>query len=529
MESTASQCCRGLFALLVLVSLAAAQSGSNAYERRVLAIQDQVQKGNLDYARALAAEANRQYPANGGIENLQGVIAIQQGHVEEAEKEFWAAIQHRPQLMSAYLNLGRLYALNAAQDPDAIAKALRVFDKALAVEPGNAEANYDSATLLMRSKKYDQSLERLRKLGPEEKQNLSALAVACVDEAGLGHTTKAEQKVAMLAAREDLTEADIMDTIPAFLAAHRADAADILLSAVASHQVLSATGLRMLGLVHEAEGQLPAAQETLERAFAADSSATTTLVDLARVAEARQDFTGALGYLAHARDIDPSDASLPYLFGTICLKMKLLVEARKALTEALRLAPENPDYNYALGTVMTFAQGPKDALPYFTKYHSLHPADAKGILALGTTSFRAKDWETALPWLKQAANNPSTAASAHYYLGRIARQEGRLDEAVSELTMSSTMGPDQPDVLAELGQVNVQLKKYAVAEKQLDRAAALDADDYAANFGLLQLYAQTGDPRRDDQSKRFEEIKQKSEEELKNTLQSLEIRPGETP
>jgi Tfp pilus assembly protein PilF len=95
--------------------------------------------------------------------------------------------------------------------------------------------------------------------------------------------------------------------------------------------------------------------------------------------------------------------------------------------------------------------------------------------------------------------------------------------------MSSTMGPDQSDVLAELGQVNVQLKKYAVAEKQLDRAAALDADNYAANFGLLQLYVQTGDPRRDDQSKRFEEIKQKREEELKNTLQSLEIRPGDTP
>jgi len=75
--------------------------------------------------------AERDYPANGGIENLKGVIAIQQGHPHEAEKDFLAAVRHSPRLAGAYLNLGRLYRENVAHDPNAEAKALRAYEKAL--------------------------------------------------------------------------------------------------------------------------------------------------------------------------------------------------------------------------------------------------------------------------------------------------------------------------------------------------------------------------------------------------------------
>jgi uncharacterized protein HemY len=85
--------------------------------------------------------------------------------------------------------------------------------------------------------------------------------------------------------------------------------------------------------------------------------------------------------------------------------------------------------------------------------------------------------------------------------------------------------PDQPEVLAELGQVNVQRKKYAEAEQQLDRAIALDAESYAANFGLLQLYARTGDARREAQSKRFDSIKDKNEEQYREMMRVIEIQP----
>jgi tetratricopeptide (TPR) repeat protein len=130
-------------------------------------------------------------------------------------------------------------------------------------------------------------------------------------------------------------------------------------------------------------------------------------------------------------------------------------------------------------------------------------------------------------------NNTNTAADAHYYLGRIARQEGQLDEAIAQLRESATLKPDQPAVLAELGLVYTQMKKYGDAEKQLDRAIALEANNYAANFGLLQLYARTGDSRREEQSKRFDAIKQENEEQLRDALRVIEVHSqaeaGRTP
>ena len=207
------------------------------------------------------------------------------------------------------------------------------------------------------------------------------------------------------------------------------------LNAAAQRAPLSPAGLRALALSQETAGNLADARKTLEIAFTADPESVAILVDLARVAKSQKDYQGALGYLAHARDLEPRDARLSYYFGLVCLDLNLLGEARKALEEAVRLAPDDPDYNYVMGSVSAFAQDPELALPYLKKFHSLRPQNPAGILALGTTYFRAKDFDTAAVWLRQAADNPKTAAAAHYYLGRIARQQARLDDALSELNL----------------------------------------------------------------------------------------------
>lgn len=517
--------CSSAIVLFLVVDSGGAQTNTGTYEQTVIAIQEQIQRDNLGKALTLVEAAERRFPANGGLENLQGVIAIQQGNITEAEEDFSVSIRHSPRLMSPYLNLGRVYLQGSAQDSDLATKALRVYEDALKIDPKNAEANYDAAILLTRAGNYRVSLAHLAKLGTVDKFRASALAVACADEAGMGHTADAARRAASLATHSELTEADVVEIIPALFASRRADLVDVLLSAVASHQPLSAIGQHMIGLAQEAENRLPAAQDTLERAFAAGPQSSDILVDLARIAEARGDYKGALGYLAHARDLKPNDASLPYRFGLICLKMTLLAESRKALAEAVYLNPENDDYNFALGTVASFAEDPAEALPYLSKYHELRPADSGGMLALGTAYFRAKDFESAARWLRQAANVASTAPFAYYYLARIARQEGRLDEAVEALEQSIRMKPDYPDALAELGQVYVQTKQYAKADKPLNLAIRLDRDNYEANFGLLELYARTGDSRLAEQSRRFDAVKEERETKLREAMRILEVKP----
>ena len=515
--------------LLFLFSVPAhAQGPEAAYRQMVLSIQQLIENQQLDAAATQIAAATKRFPADGGLENLLGVVKVQQGDEAGARQAFSAAIRHNPRLGGAYLNLARLDMRAAATDPAVRAEALRLSQKAALLEPASDEAHYQAATLLAWDKAYRSSLDHLMKLSAQARRQIGALGLACADEAWLGHRAETTEAATTLAASSELTEQDAAVCLPALQSARRADLIENIYAAAAVRQPLSAPGLRILGLAQEAEGKLPTARATLESAFTADSTSTLVLVDLARVAEAASDHEGALGYLAHARAMQPTDASLPYEFGAICLKMGLYGEGRKAIAEAVKLAPDNPEYNYGMGMVASLGQDAAEALPFLNKYRTLRPSDPLGTLALGATYFRARDDDAAVKWLREAAANEKTSAEAHYYLGRIARQEGKVEEAAAELKRSLALRPEQADVLAELGQLAVTTKAFSEAASYLERAIQLDSDNYGANFGLLQLYARTGDARREQQSRRFDEIKEKKEEKDRAMMRILEIRPEGT-
>jgi cytochrome c-type biogenesis protein CcmH/NrfG len=209
------------------------------------------------------------------------------------------------------------------------------------------------------------------------------------------------------------------------------------------------------------------------------------------------------------------------------VRIDLFAEARKALTEALRLDSQNPDYNLGMGIVVSYSADPSQAIPYLAKYHDLRPRDPRGVLELGAANYRAKDYDTAARWLRQAVSSEKTAADAHFYLGRIARQEGHLEAATSEMKQVLALRPGQADSLAELGQICIQNRDFGHASTYLDQALRNDPDNYAANFGLVQLYARTGDPRRDRQAQRFEQIKGMKQEQEKEMMRVIEIRPND--
>ena len=511
--------------LLCLTQAGAAQPRSESYRKVVLEIQQHIEQNDLTGARSLIAKADAAFPANAGLENLLGVIEIQEGHSDRAIQQFSAAIAHDPALTSAYLNLGRVYMLTAEREKTARASALAVYTKLLRREPDNAEAHYQAAMLLLWDHAYERSLQHLQRLSAEDRSRTGAQIVLCADEAALHHTSAADEAARAIVAAPDLTEQDAMQVLPALQVAHRADLIESIFAAANDKKPLSVDGLRILGLAQEGEGKLDIARKTLEQAFAQSGSSVPILIDLTRVARAANDYQGALGYLAHARDLQPNDAGFAYEFGVLCLRLSLLGESRKAMAEAVKLAPDNPEYNFGMGTVSSFAQDATQGLPYLEKYHALRPSDPAGLLAIGTTYFRAKNFPSARTWLKQAATHEATAADAHYYLGRIARVEGQLPEARQELEQANTLTPDRPDILAELGQALIASREYPQAQTFLDRAVAKDPGNYAANFGLLQLYARTGDPRREEQSKRFEDIKGKDEEHYQEMMRIINVQP----
>lgn len=519
------------FCVFLQPSVFSQPTRDGAKEQLILRIQQLMTERNLAGARQLLGEAAKQYPADAGFDNLLGIIEAQEGNAAAAESSFNRAIKNAPKFTGAYLNLGRLYQENSPIDPQAAQKALAVYRQVLEYDPDHAEANYQSAMLLMRQGAYQDSLDRLRRLPASVQQSAQALSVACADYAGLGESERANETASRLLAHHDFSELDVR-TIQTTLAAPPGvhDALIIkLFEGLQKRQQLSPEMMRSLALAHERAGQLDKARDALEKSRNGERPSVPLLVELARVAHQQRDDRGSLGYLAHARDLEPRNASLHYYFGLVCVRLNLIAEARDAFAKALGIEPDNASFNYAMGTVSAFRHEPAEAIPYFEKYLRLKPEDERGKLALGAALFRAKDYAAASKVLTEAVKYPGNATTAHFYLGSIARHQGRLEKAVHELELALKAKPDYPDALAELGQCYLVHKDYERAGAHLRRALEINPDHYAANFNLLTLYARAKDERRAAQEKRFAEVQKLREEKMQEFLRIVEVRPFPAP
>jgi tetratricopeptide (TPR) repeat protein len=504
-------------------------AASVSREQTIIQIQELIQKHDLIGARRSLAKSMTDFPGDAGLENLLGVIEAEENHYAAAEKAFEVAIEHDPKITSAYLNLGRLYQENQGHDSRALTKARKVYEQLLSYDPANREANYQSATLYLQNGNYQESLSRLSQLPGETRAGAQALSIECADYAGLADRQQADQIASRVAKAPDLSEDDVSLIVPVLHRVNRDDITVMLLEKLQERQPLSSAMQHHLGLAYEASGKLTEARSTMEHWATNGNLSVPALLELGRIAHEQKDYRGSLGYLAHARDLDPSNAGTHYSFGMVCLDLELIAEARKSFEKAVTLQPDNASYNYAMGSVSALSRDPSDAIPYFEKYLKLKPNEVRGKLALGAALFRAKDYDAAIPWLTEAAQNSDTAAAAHYYLGSLDLQESRLDDAANELQLAISKNPHYADALAELGHYYLLRKNYSESEAQLRRALAIEPDHFSANFYLLTLFTRTSDPRREAQAKRYDELQKLREQKSVEVLRMVEVRPFDNP
>jgi len=189
------------------------------------------------------------------------------------------------------------------------------------------------------------------------------------------------------------------------------------------------------------------------------------------------------------------------------------------------LEPDNPAFNYALGAVALQRRDPAEAIPYFRKYAALRPDDFRGSFGVGIAAFKAHDFVTARAELGPAAARPETAASANYFLARMAREENDLEEALRLARKATLADPRYPEPYAELGLLHLRRKEMAEAEEALRRCLELDPENYLGNLHLLMLYERTKDDRQAAQAERFEELKARRDRKADEFLRVIEVRP----
>lgn len=487
--------------------------------------QELVQQGDITQARSLLRSEQGRFAREPGYYNLLGVIEARDGNYGAAETNFRQAIQMAPDFTGAYLNLGHLYQDNVAKDPKALQEALETYQRLLRVDPSHIEANYQSAVLLERQGSFKASLDHLARLPSAAQERPQALALRLANLAGLGERVEAEDVAKHLLASPDLTESDVISVLPRL----RTDSDDELrlrlLEGLAARNLASSGSLQQLAKLYKQQKRWHEARSTLEKVAQIEVNLVPVLLDLAFAANEQADRKGALGYLAHARDLEPENAAVHFFFGMVCVEENLAQEAYESLKKALSLNPSNPYYNYAFGAVALQRKDPREAIPAFQKYCELKPQDPWGSFSLGATYFFSRDYDMAKEQFQAVTGFKETAAAAHYYLGRMASQEGDFSLAGRELKLALEADPKYPNAHAELGALHMKQREYGPAEKAFRQALELDPDNYNANFNLMVMYQRTKDERASAQTQRFEEIKKRRGERQLEMLRTIEVRP----
>lgn len=476
-------------------------------------------------ARRELTEALKLYPGNPAVHNFLGVVEAGEGNYLAAEEHFREAVRRAPDYTDAHLNLGRLYQQHGEQDQKAATKALAAYQAVLRHAPAHAEARFQSAALLLAAGEFARSLDELRRLPAADQDRPAALAVRLADHAGKGERAEANAAAEKLLAVGGFVALDVRPTLPVLLAHGREDLAIRLLEDLRWRGRASSDDLRRLGLLREEAGEHVEARVRLEEAALLRPDDVPLLLDLARVTRKSGDKEGALGYLGHARALDPGNARVHFLFGLICVELELGGEAYNSLKEAVRLDPENAAVNYAMGAVALHSKDPSEAIPYFRKYAQLEPKEPRGPFAIGVAAYESKDYETARPLLAAAAERPESAAAANYFLARMARAENEFEEALKYALRSVGANPSYADPWSELGLLYLRLRQPEKSREALDRCLMLDPDHYLGNLHLTMLYSQTNDPREPEQRRRFEEIKARRAKQAADFLRPIEVRP----
>ena len=515
-----------LFLLLIAV-LAAPLRGEEPAS--IEAIQQSIESGNLTAASRQLSVALSARPNDAGLLNLRGVVHAQRNELTEARKDFERAVALAPALSPAWRNLGRSCQMAIGADSAASGCAARAWKHVLAVEPGDPEARFSLAAVYELEGKYDASLAEIRKLPAGETGRAPTLALECADLAGLGRIQDAIGVAQRLSSAAGLSAADVVSILPAVATPKGAPVAVALIEGLDGRGLASPTILRQLVTAYEQSGRLGDARKTLERLAAGDPANPQHLLELARAAYLEHDLEGSLGYLGHARDLTPADAQVHFLFGMVLDEMKLPFEARKSVEKAVALAPDNPDYKYALGTIFITTGDYPRAIQQFKLYVNARPRDTRGHFALGVAYFGATELENCQAEMRGIREDPNTAGGAAYFLGRVARINQNFDEAATDLERATRLMPSFADAYTELARVRLDQGRLEDAKAAVGRALALDPDSFQANSTLLSLYGRTRDPRLREQSarlKKLDEERNKKQDELQRLmLRGIEVKP----
>ncbi|MGH9360148.1 MAG: tetratricopeptide repeat protein [Terriglobia bacterium] len=208
------------------------------------------------------------------------------------------------------------------------------------------------------------------------------------------------------------------------------------------------------------QGKYAEAEVGFENALKTDPKFAPAYLGLAEIRVGKGDVAGAGAYLQKAVALDPRSQAVQTDWGHYLFFERRYGEAKQAFTKAIALDPKVSRPHYELGDL------------YLLGLHQ--PAEA------------AAEYREAL------AIDPANSR-VHYTLANALVEEGRLDDAQSQLEGAVRLDPKKPALLKALGDFYLRRGKPDQAQQAYDRALVVDPKYVPAQIGKGDALVAKGD------------------------------------
>lgn len=222
----------------------------------------------------------------------------------------------------------------------------------------------------------------------------------------------------------------------------------------------------------------------------------------------------ALALVSEARDIQPKDAELLYIYGMVAFQSELYRDAQVALEEALQIRPGYSEAQYALARVYLKENLAQRAENEMRRYLATKPNDATAQYGLGYILVAEQKLDDAKAAFERSLALEPQQTESLYQVGEIALEQGQSAAAQQKLTEVLSRDPHHAGALTGLGVIAFKESKYPEAKRDLEQAIAAAPGYQKAHYYYALTLSKIGDKER--AAHEFEISKQLQEKHLTN-------------
>lgn len=225
----------------------------------------------------------------------------------------------------------------------------------------------------------------------------------------------------------------------------------------------SPEGRTLLAGVQLNQGKFEPAIESAQKAIALDKRYARAHTALGMIYATVEDFPKAHAAFRSALELDDKDANTWFLLGRSYFLSHDPGMAREALENALRLNPQVVEiYSHLARTLARLGE----------------PTRAEQVFIQGIEKNRLRT---------------PPDKGIHIAFGLFLAGLNRGDESCEQFRTVTRFAPQDPEAYYELAKVLFQMKRFAEAAREADRAVALDRSDYRVHYLLARIYTALGD------------------------------------